>query len=189
MADSGLTEVPNPSEMLLADRPENTPGTCVTCIMEGTRPLLAEVQALLTPTSFNVPRRTSNGIDYNRAMLLMAVLEKRGGFKISGCDTYINVIGGLYISEPAADLATVLSVVSSYRDKAIPDDFAAIGEVGLTGELRMVSNLEQRLHEISRHGFTKCMIPVQRRGKINFPSGIEIIEAKNIADAVSKIGY
>ncbi len=189
MADSGLTEVPNPSEMLLADRPENTPGTCVTCIMEGTRPLLAEVQALLTPTSFNVPRRTSNGIDYNRAMLLMAVLEKRGGFKISGCDTYINVIGGIYISEPAADLATVLAVVSSYRDKAIPDDFAAIGEVGLTGELRMVSNLEQRLHEISRHGFTKCMIPVQRRGKINFPSGIEIIEAKNIADAVSKIGY
>ena len=135
MGDAGLTEVPNPSEMLLAGRPQDTPGTCVTCVMEGVRPVLAEVQALLAPTSFNVPRRTCNGFDFNRANLLLAVLEKRGGLMVSSCDAYINVIGGLNLDEPAADLAMVVALASSFRDRPVPGDLAAIGEVGLTGEL------------------------------------------------------
>ena len=190
MDDRGLVEVPNPSEMLLSGRPENTPGTCVACVMEGTRPILAEIQALLASTSFNVPRRTSNGIEYNRAMLLLAVLEKRGGLRISGCDAYINVIGGLYVSEPAADLATVLAIASSFRDRVIPDDFAAIGEIGLTGELRSVSNLSQRIQEISRHGFSKCLIPTQRysRYKITVPEGLQVLEAKDIREAMKLMG-
>ena len=119
MEDSGLSEVPNPSEMLLSGRPQDTPGTCVTCVMEGVRPVLAEVQALLAPTSFNVPRRTANGFDFNRANLLLAVLEKRGGLMVSSCDAYINVIGGLFLDEPAADLAMIVALASSFRDKPV----------------------------------------------------------------------
>lgn len=133
MMDHGLVEVENPSEMLLSGRPENIPGTCVSCIMEGTRPILAEIQALLTQGG-NVSRRNFNGIEFNRAMLLLAVLEKRCGLHIGGCDAYINVIGGLYINETAADLASILAIASSYRDKPIPSDLVAVGEVGLTGE-------------------------------------------------------
>lgn len=183
MTEAGLQEVPNPSELLLSGRPENTPGTCVTCVMEGTRPVLAEIQALMTMSSFNVPRRTSNGLDYNRAMLLMAVIEKRGGLKIGGYDGYINVIGGLSIDEPAADLAAVLAIGSSYTDKPIPDDLVAIGEVGLTGELRSVTQLEQRIAEIKRLGFKRCIIPMQRRKLINIPDGIKLIEVKTIREA------
>ena len=183
MTETGLQEVPNPSELLLSGRPENTPGTCVTCVMEGTRPVLAEIQALMTASSFNVPRRTSNGLDYNRAMLLMAVIEKRGGLKIGGFDGYINVIGGLSIDEPAADLAAVLAIGSSYKDKPIPDDLVAIGEVGLTGELRSVTQLEQRIAEVKRLGFKKCLIPVQRRKLINIPDGIKVIEVKTVKEA------
>ena len=183
MTEAGLQEVPNPSELLLSGRPENTPGTCVTCVMEGTRPVLAEIQALMTMSSFNVPRRTSNGLDYNRAMLLMAVIEKRGGLKIGGFDGYINVIGGLSIDEPAADLAAVLAIGSSYTDKPIPDDLVAIGEVGLTGELRSVSQLEQRISEIKRLGFKRCIIPMQRRKLINIPDGIKLIEVKTVREA------
>ena len=139
MVDTGLTEVPNPSEMLLAGRPTDTPGTCVTCAMEGVRPILAEVQALLTPTSFNMPRRMVSGIDFNRTMLLLAVLEKRGGLLVNSCDAYVNVVGGLELSEPAVDLATLIALASSFRDKPVPGDLAAIGEVGLTGELRSVN--------------------------------------------------
>jgi len=184
MRDSGLAEVENPSEMLLSDRPVNTPGTCVACIMEGTRPILAEIQALLTPTSLNVARRNSNGIDFNRAMLLLAVLEKRGGLRVGGCDAYINVIGGLSIDEPAADLATILAIASSYRDIPIPDDLAAVGEVGLTGELRSVARLGQRLNEISRLGFKKCIMPKHQRGKAELPAGLEIYEASTVGDAL-----
>ncbi|MGM9522102.1 MAG: DNA repair protein RadA [Oscillospiraceae bacterium] len=184
MLENGLSEVPNPSEMLLSGRPENTPGTCVSCIMEGSRPVLAEIQALLTPTSFNVPRRTSNGVDYNRAMLLLAVLEKRGRLRIGGCDAYINVIGGLYINEPAADLAAVLAIASSFKDIPISDDLVALGEVGLTGELRTVSQIDQRLSEIARHGFNKCIIPKQRRGNLAIPAGLKVFEVKNIREAM-----
>lgn len=185
MLDTGLSEVPNPSEMLLSGRPVNTPGTCVACIMEGTRPVLAEIQALLTPSSFNAARRNSNGIDYNRAMLLLAVLEKRGGLRISGCDAYINVIGGLTVDEPAADLATVLAIASSYRDVPIPDDLVAIGEVGLTGELRSVDQINQRLSEIARLGFKRCIMPKHTRNKPQIPEGLEIYEARTVSDALN----
>lgn len=188
MTDTGLVQVENPSEMLLAGRPVNTPGTCVTCIMEGTRPMLAEIQALVTASSFNVPRRTSNGIDYNRAMLLLAVLEKRGGFRISSYDAYINVIGGLYLDEPAADLAAILAIASSVRDKPVGDDLAAIGEIGLTGELRSVTQLEQRLSEIARLGFKRCILPeYKRKNKLSVPKGLKLIYVSNIREAVSAI--
>ena len=187
MADTGLTEVPNPSEMLLSGRPENTPGTCVTCVMEGVRPVLAEVQALLAPTSFNVPRRTSNGFDYNRAMLLLAVLEKRGGLLVNSCDAYINVIGGLNLDEPAADLAMVMALASSFRDRPIPGDLVAIGEVGLTGELRAVNGLGQRLSEVRRIGFTKCLIPARNSGRLTEPEGLQLIRVRNIREALSAI--
>jgi DNA repair protein RadA/Sms len=187
MQDDGLVEVPNPSEMLLSGRPENTPGTCVTCIMEGVRPVLAEVQALVAPTAGTNPRRTSNGIDYNRAMLLLAVLEKRGGLMMGGCDSYINVVGGLYLGEPAADLATIIALASSFRDKPIPGDLVAIGEVGLTGELRSVNSLAQRLSEVSRLGFTKCMIPARNSGKIKEIPGLQLIPVKNIREALAAL--
>lgn len=185
MLDEGLVEVPNPSEMLLSGRPENAPGTCVTCVMEGIRPVLAEVQALVTSSSFAVPRRTSNGIDYNRAMLLMAVLEKRGGLNVGGCDAYINVIGGLSLGEPAADLATILACASSFRGCPVPNDLTAIGEVGLTGELRTVNSLGQRLSEVRRLGFTKCMIPAKNSGRIQDIPGLQLIPVRNIREALA----
>ena len=185
MTSSGLDEVENPSETLLSGRPVNTPGTCVACAMEGTRPILAEIQALVAPTSFNVPRRTSNGLDYNRSMLLLAVLEKRSGLRIGNCDAYINVIGGLYINETAVDLAAVLGIASSYLDSPVPDDLVAVGEVGLTGELRAATNINQRLAEIARLGFKKCVMPVQGRGKIIIPDGLKVIQVKTVKEAIN----
>ena len=187
MADSGLVEVPNPSETLLAGRPKDTPGTCVTCVMEGNRPVLAEIQALLAPTSFGNPRRTSNGFDYNRAMLLLAVLEKRGGLMVSSCDAYMNVIGGLYLDEPAADLAAIIAIASSFRDKPVPGELTAIGEVGLTGELRSVSALGQRLSEVRRLGFKRCLIPAQNSMKLVEPEGLQLVRVRNIREALSAV--
>ena len=184
MADTGLREVPNPSEMLLNGRPTHAPGTCVACVMEGTRPVLAEVQALAARSSLNVPRRTTDGFDYNRAVLLMAVLEKRGGVNLSSNDIYINVIGGLHLNEPAADLPVVLAAASSYRDKIFDSNAAAIGEVGLTGEIRAVSNLSQRLSEVHRLGFTRCIIPKQGTAFIDPPAGLELIRVRNIREAI-----
>lgn len=184
MLDKGLVEVPNPSEMLLSGRPTGTPGTCVTCVMEGVRPVLAEVQALVAPSGFASPRRTSNGVDYNRAMLLLAVLEKRGGFNVGGHDAYINVIGGLSLGEPAADLATILAVASSMSGRPVPDELAAIGEVGLTGELRTVNALDQRLAEVHRLGFTKCMLPARNSRKLPELPGLRLIPVKNIREAL-----
>ena len=187
MRDSGLVEVENPSEMLLSGRPEDAPGTCVTCVMEGVRPVLAEIQALVVPSSFGNPRRVSNGVEYNRAMLLLAVLEKRGGLLLGNCDAYLNVIGGLSLDEPAADLAAMLALASSFRDKPVPSDLAAIGEVGLTGELRAVSNLGQRLSEVRRLGFTKCLIPKRIQGKLAAPEGLELIRVANIREALAAL--
>ncbi|MGM9593237.1 MAG: DNA repair protein RadA [Candidatus Onthomonas sp.] len=184
MLDSGLREVPNPSEMLLSGRPTGTPGTCVTCVMEGIRPVLAEVQALVTLSSFSVPRRTSNGVEYNRAMLLLAVLEKRGGLRIGNCDAYINVIGGLNLNEPAADLAIILALASSFRDKPVPDDLTAVGEVGLTGEIRSVGTMGQRLSEIRRLGFSKCLVPARGTQDISIP-GLQLIPVRNIREALA----
>lgn len=187
MLDEGLAEVPNPSEMLLSGRPAGAPGTCVTCVMEGVRPVLAEVQALVTTSSFSYPRRTSNGVDTGRAIMLTAVLEKRGGLNIGNCDSYINVIGGLNLAEPAADLATVLALASSVKNKPVPEDLAAIGEVGLTGELRSVSALGQRLSEVRRLGFTKCMIPSRYSGKLPELPGLQLILVKNIREAIAAL--
>ena len=187
MRSEGLVEVPNPSEMLLSGRPDDAPGTCVTCVMEGQRPVLAEVQALLAPAAQSVSRRTSNGFDYNRAAMLMAVLEKRGALKVSGCDAFLNVIGGLSVDEPAADLAAVLALASSYLDKPIGNHVAAIGEVGLTGELRSVNHLSERLSEVHRLGFETCIIPKQRKDQIRAPQGLALIEACNIAEALRAI--
>lgn len=184
MSDRGLIEVKNPSEMLLTGRPENTPGTCVTCVMEGTRPILAEIQALIAPTSFNMPRRNTNGVDFNRAMLLLAVLEKRGGLAIGGCDAYINVVGGLNLIEPSVDLAEILAIASSYRDKPIGSDIVAVGEIGLTGEIRSVAFMNQRLAEIKRVGFGKCIMPIMDKDRINKPDGLELIMVKTIREAL-----
>lgn len=184
MMDYGLKEVPNPSQMLLEGRPEGAHGTCVACVMEGTRPLLAEVQALVAKTTLNVPRRTADGFDYNRAVLLMAVSEKRAGLKLNLFDVYINVIGGLNLDEPGADLPVALAVASSYREQSIPDDLAAIGEIGLTGEIRAVSHMDQRLSEVARLGFKKCIIPRNNAGKIDIPQGLTVYYVRNLAEAI-----
>ena len=187
MVDDGLKEVPNPSEMLLSGRPKNCPGTCVTCVMEGTRPILAEIQALIAPSGFSGARRNSNGFDYNRAMLLLAVLDKRGGLSLSGCDAYLNVIGGLELDEPAADLAAVLAIASSAKDSVIGNDTTAIGEVGLTGEIRSVNALNQRLTEVARLGFKRCIIPAHVRGEVKAPAGLELIPVRNIREAIGAV--
>ena len=184
MGDSGLIEVPNPSQMLLEGRPEGASGTCVACVMEGTRPVLAEVQALVSKTSFNVPRRTADGFDFNRAALLLAVAEKRAGMKLNLFDAYINVIGGLRLDEPGADLPVILAVASSYRDAVIPDDLVAIGEVGLTGEIRTVSHMNQRLGEVSRLGFKKVIIPRGGAEKLEIPEGLTVYRVRNLREAI-----
>ena len=184
MMDRGLKEVENPSEMLLSGRPTDAPGTCVTCAMEGARPVLAEVQALVAPAAGTKPLRSSNGFDYNRASMLLAVLEKRGGLKVSQCDTYLNIIGGLTLEEPAADLAAVVAVASSYLDKAVPDTLAAVGEIGLSGEVRSINHLEQRLSEVHRLGFTQCMIPAHRSGELKPLPGLTLLPVANIGQAL-----
>ncbi len=184
MADNGLKELQNPSEILLSGRPDAAPGTCVTCVIEGSRPILAEIQALVAPSAYNSGRRSSNGIDYNRATLLLAVLEKRGGMALSGCDAYINVIGGLELDEPSADLATVLAIASSFRDKPLGADLAAVGEVGLSGEVRSINSLNMRLTEISRLGFKRCVIPAHIKDDIKAPQGLELIAVKDIRETI-----
>ncbi|MBQ9460186.1 MAG: DNA repair protein RadA [Oscillospiraceae bacterium] len=187
MQSEGLVEVPNPSELLLSGRPIDAPGTCVTCVMEGARPVLAEIQALVAPAAQNVPRRTCNGFDYNRAAMLMAVLEKRGALKFSSCDAFLNVIGGLTLDEPAADLAAILALASSYLDKPISSRLTAIGEVGLTGEIRSVSHLSQRLSEVQRLGFESCIIPKRHADHPEKLKGLRLIPVSNIADALHEI--
>ena len=182
MTDKGLREVPNPSEMLLADRPLNTVGNCAVCTVEGTRPLVAEIQALVTPTSFPTPRRTSNGIDYNRTYLILAVLEKRLGLKFSANDVYLNVIGGVRIDEPASDLGIALALISSLTDRPIPDDLIAIGELGLSGEIRGVANIEGRIREAARLGFTTAVVPPHNLQGCQHISGIKVLAAKNVYD-------
>lgn len=187
MTDVGLVEVPNPSEMLLADRPTDTSGNCAVCTIEGTRPIVAEVQALVSPTSFPAPRRTSNGIDYTRTYLILAVLEKRLGLRFSANDVYLNVIGGLHLDEPAADMAIALALISSLTDRIIPDDLIAIGEIGLSGECRGVANVSQRVKEAARLGFTKAVIPTRNFERDKFDCDIELIPVKNIYDVLKVI--
>ena len=187
MVREGLREVPNPSEVMLAGRPSGVPGTCVACVMEGSRPILSEIQALVTPSGFSAARRTSNGFDYNRLYLLLAVLEKRGGMNVNSCDAYMNVVGGLTLDEPAADLAACLAIASSFRDVPVPDKLAAVGEVGLTGEIRSVQSMDLRLAEIARLGFTQCVLPARIRGNLVKPDTLELIYVKTLREAVEKV--
>ena len=187
MTDTGLREVPNPSEMLLADRPTDISGNCAVCTVEGTRPIVAEIQALVSPTSFPSPRRTSNGIDYTRTYLILAILEKRLGLRFSQNDVYLNVIGGLDLDEPAADLAIALALISSLTDTISPDDLIAIGELGLSGECRGVANVSQRVKEAARLGFTKAVIPARNFECDKFECKIELIPVKNVYDVLKVI--
>ncbi len=180
MTDRGLEEVPNPSEILLAGRPKNVSGNCAACTVEGTRPIIAEIQALVSPTTFPAPRRTSNGIDYNRMCLILAVLEKRLGLRFSSNDVYLNVIGGLRLDEPASDLAVAMALISSITDKVIPDDLVAIGEVGLAGECRAVASLENRVREVERIGFTRAVIPARNIEKRPIDCRIKLIPIKSV---------
>ena len=189
MLDCGLREVENPSEMLLSGRPEDAPGSCVTCVMEGARPVLAEVQALVAPTNANYPRRTCNGLDSNRASMLLAVLEKRGRLRMSQCNAFFNIIGGLTLDEPAADLATLVAIASSYLDKPVLAKLAAIGEVGLSGEVRSVSHAPQRLSEVHRLGFTKCIVPAQQGDMLRAPDGLQLIPVKNIGQVLQLLAH
>lgn len=161
MSDNGLQEVPNPSVAMLEGRPQNISGTCVACVMEGTRPILAEVQALISKTSFGSPRRMSTGFDYNRLALLLAVLEKRCGYFFGNLDAYVNIVGGLRLDEPAADLPVALALVSNVSDKIIDDDLVAFGEIGLAGEIRAVNRVHIRVKEAQRLGFKRCILPNQ----------------------------
>lgn len=188
MTSEGLNEVPNPSEALMAGRPKNVSGNCAVCVIEGTRPIIAEIQALTSTTVFPSPKRTSNGFDYNRLYLLLAVLEKRLGLRFSTHDAYINVIGGLRLCDPAADLATALSLISCLKDKPLPDDLIAIGEIGLAGECRAVAAAEQRVREAERLGFSRVLLPERNVGKGKLdPSKftIKIEPVKGIFDAIT----
>ena len=185
MTGNGLQVILNPSAALLEGRESDISGSCVTCIMEGTRPILSEVQSLVTKTSFSAPRRTTTGFDYNRVSLLIAVLEKRAGYFLSNLDVYINVVGGLEIDEPAADLAVALSMVSSTINKHLPYDCVAFGEIGLGGEIRSVRNPETRLIEALNLGFKKCFMPSSNIENLSQDYGIKLIPAKSVKDIAS----
>jgi DNA repair protein RadA/Sms len=159
MCEEGLKEVLNPSEYMLSGRPKGEPGSVVACLMEGTRPILVEIQALISHTNFGMPRRTAAGTDYNRMNLLMAVLEKKAGMQLSGCDAYLNIAGGLKVNEPALDLGIVMAIISSFKNRPINDNTICFGEVGLTGEVRAVSQAKQRVAEAVKLGFEECILP------------------------------
>ncbi len=187
MRERGMAEVPNPSEVFLAERVVNAPGSAIAVTMEGTRPLLVEVQALASHTSFGHPRRTANGVDLNRLLLITAVLSRRVGLRLFDQDVFANVIGGLEVREPAADLAIALAIASSVRDRPVAADLAVIGEVGLSGEVRAVSQPIPRLKEAARLGFRRCLLPRPvRRGTEPLPEGIEVIPVRSVAEALEK---
>lgn len=185
MTGGGLREVANPSEMLLSGRPQDASGCCVACIIEGSRPILAEVQALVTKSAFNVPRRTATGFDYNRMAIIIAVLEKRMGYYFGGLDVYMNVVGGFDINEPAADLPVALALFSGLTDKIISPDVMTFGEIGLAGELRGVQRAEQRVREAQRLGFKRCVIPASSLKSIDRRAlgGIEVVGVSTIQEA------
>ena len=187
MGDKGLVEVENPSLMLLSGRPMNVSGSCVACTIEGTRPMLAEVQGLVSPTGFGNPRRMSTGFDYNRLSLILAVLEKRAGYFFSNLDTYVNVVGGLWLDEPAVDLPVALALISGLKDTVIPAGVLAFGEVGLTGEIRAVSNADLRIAEAARMGFKRVVIPYHNLKSVSKRADIEIIGVRTIREAYEVI--
>lgn len=184
MTESGLEEVMNPSQMLLNGRPENASGSVVVSTIEGTRAILVEIQALSTDTNFSMPRRTSVGIDFNRVNLLIAVLEKRGGLNLFGCDCYVNIAGGMKINDPSADLGIVLAIASSYRDRPIGDDAVIIGEIGLAGEIRGVRNAALRVKEAAKMGYKKCILPKSNYSRDLDEFGIKLEYVSTIDDAL-----
>ena len=187
MNNEGLREVENPSAMMLSGKPSGVPGICVVCTMEGSRPILTEVQGLVTSTNFGNPRRMATGFDYNRLALILAVLEKRAGYFFSSRDAYINVVGGLKLEEPAADLSVAIALVSSLKDTSVNDEIISFGEVGLAGEIRAVPNAELRIKEAQKLGFKKCIIPYHNFKSLQNTKNykIEIIGVKNIREAVN----
>ena len=189
MAQNGMKEVENPSLMMLSGRPKNTSGTCVACTIEGSRPILAEVQGLVTSSGFGTPRRMCTGFDYNRMSMIIAVLEKRAGYMFGGMDAYLNVIGGLKLFEPAADLSVAMALVSSLRDKVLNENTLAFGEIGLAGEIRAVNNCEQRINEARRLGFTKCIIPFHNYKSLSKETKIsmDIVPVRTIRTAFDAI--
>lgn len=187
MREQGLAEVANPSEFMLSGKPKEASGCVTACSMEGTRPLLLEVQALVCRSSFGIPRRTAAGTDTNRVNLLMAVLEKRLNLRLSECDAYVNIAGGIKMNEPALDLGIVLSIVSSYKDRCIDDKTVCFGEVGLSGEVRAVSMAGQRIQEASRLGFTTCILPAVSLDAVKKTDGINLIGVRNVKEAIEKI--
>ncbi|RGC71287.1 DNA repair protein RadA [Lachnospiraceae bacterium AM23-2LB] len=187
MRQNGLVEVENPSEYMLSGKPENASGSVVACSMEGTRPLLIEIQALVCESNFGMPRRTATGTDYNRVNLLMAVLEKRIGLHLGNCDAYVNIAGGIRMNEPAIDLGIVMAIVSSYKNRPIDEKMIVFGEVGLSGEVRAVNMPEQRVAEAKKLGFETCVVPEVSLDMVKGIRGIKVIGVKNISDAMNLI--
>ena len=187
MRREGLCEVENPSEFMLSGKPENASGSVVACAMEGTRPMLMEIQALICRSNFGMPRRTAAGLDYNRVNLLMAVLEKRMGLPLSNYDAYVNIAGGIRMNEPAADLGIVMAIASSYKNKPIAEDTIVFGEVGLSGEVRAVTMPEQRVAEAKKLGFKTCIVPAVALKSIGKVDGIEVIGVNSVNQAMNYI--
>lgn len=187
MQREGLKEVANPSEFMLDGKPENASGSVVSCSMEGTRPLLLEIQALVCRSGFGNPRRQANGTDFNRVNLLMAVLEKRVGLQLGDCDAYVNLAGGIKISEPAIDLAIVMAIASSYKNRAVPDKMVFVGEIGLSGEVRSVGMIENRVQEAKKLGFTTCVVPAGCMERVKEIEGIKVIPVSNVKEAIDLI--
>lgn len=188
MANEGMVEISNPSAILISERDDNPAGSVVVASMEGTRPLLIELQALTTPSVFGMPRRNANGIDYNRLTLLMAVLEKKAGFNLGNQDAYVNVVSGMKINEPAVDLGVILAVASSFKNLSVAKDVVVIGEVGLTGEVRTVNLIDKRLKEAERLGFKTCIIPENNKKQLKEKYKMDIIGVKNINEALKAVG-
>ena len=188
MRNEGMCEVKNPSSILISEGNDKYSGSVIVCTIEGTRPLLVEIQALTTMSVYGIPKRTANGVDFNRLALLIAVLEKRANLAIGNQDVYLNVVSGMKISEPAIDLGIALVVSSSFKNISIPKDIAVIGEVGLTGEIRSVNLIDKRLKEIERLGFKKCLIPENNKKNLKESYNLDIIGVKNINDALRAVG-
>lgn len=186
MRGSGLKEVENPSEFMLGGRPKDASGSVVACSIEGTRPILLEIQALVCHSNFGMPRRTAAGTDFNRVNLLMAVLEKRAGLQMGSCDAYVNIAGGIKMNEPAIDLGIVLALVSSYKNRPVKEGTICFGEVGLSGEVRAVSMVQQRISEAKKLGFTTCILPEVSMENLKEMRGIELIGVKSIKDAIDR---
>lgn len=188
MQEEGMCEIVNPSDILISERDDNPAGSCIISAMEGTRPVLIELQALTSQSVFGIPKRTANGIDYNRVALLLAVLEKKAGMMLGGQDVYLNLVGGIKINEPSIDLGIIMSTVSSFKNISIPKDMVIMGEVGLTGEVRRINLVEKRIKEAEKLGFKSCIIPESNKKVLKDKYKLDIIGVKNINEAMKKIG-